>query len=107
MEKTKEITKKYQFTPLNNIIAKKLKDEQFRKSFSEETNRLQLAHEIKTLRQKRKMTQEEVAAKAEMPQSVVARLESGTHSFSITTLHKIARVFDKQISLVEHTQNRR
>lgn len=107
MKKTKEIEKKYRFTPLNNIIAKKLKHEQFRKSFFEETARLQLAHEIKTLRQKRKMTQGEVAAKAEMPQSVVARLESGTHSFSMATLHKIARVFDKQIGLVEQTQNRR
>ena len=42
---------------------------------------------------------EEVAIKADMPQSVIARIESGTHSFSISTLHKIAGVFDKHISL--------
>lgn len=98
---------KYNFTPLNKIIGKKLKNERFRKSFSEETNRLQLAHEIKTLRQKRRMTQKEVAAKADMPQSVVARIESGTHSFSVATLNKIATAFDKKIGFVEHAQNRR
>jgi len=97
---------KYQFTSLDNVIAKKLKNKQFRKSFSEETSRLQLAHEIRTLRQKRKMTQAEVAAKTDMPQSVIARIESGTHSFSIATLHKIARVFDRQVGLVGQTQNR-
>lgn len=103
----KEHTIKYTFTPLDAVIEKKLKNKQFRKSFSEETSRLQLAHEIKALRQKRKMTQGQVAAKASMPQSVIARIESGTHSFSITTLYKIAMVFDKQIGLVEHAQNRR
>jgi DNA-binding XRE family transcriptional regulator len=106
MKNLKTITK-YNFTPLNKIIGKKLKNEQFRKSFTEETSRLQLAQEIKTLRQKRKMTQKEVAVKADMPQSVVARIESGTHSFSVTTLSKIATAFNKKIGFVEHAQNRR
>ena len=103
----KKQIKKHNFTSLDKLIQKKLKKESFRSSFSEEMGRLQLAHKIKTLRQKRKMTQKEVAEKADMPQSVIARIESGSHSFSIVTLHKIARVFDKQISLVDQTQNRR
>ncbi len=96
----KKINKKYHFTLLDTVISRRLKSEQFRKSFSEEMSRLQLAHEIKALRRKKRMTQEEVATKADMPQSVIARIESGTHSFSISTLYKIARVFDKQIGLV-------
>lgn len=103
----KKSTTKYNFTPLHKIIGKRLKNEQFRKSFSEEMSRLQLAHEIRMLRQKRKMTQGEVAAKADMPQSVIARMESGTHSFSIATLHRVAKVFDRQVGLVGQTQNRR
>ncbi len=98
---------KYNFTPLNRLIGKKLKNEQFRKSFTEEASRLQLAHEIKALREKQKMTQKEVAAKADMPQSVIARIESGGHSVSVATLHKIAIVFNKHIGLVGNTQNRR
>ncbi len=96
----KIISTKYNFIPLDTIIGGKLKNKQFRTSFSEEMGRLRLAHEIKALRQKRRMTQEEVALKADMPQSVVARIESGTHSFSLTTLHKIAQVFDKEVGLV-------
>ncbi|MDO8469797.1 MAG: helix-turn-helix transcriptional regulator [bacterium] len=96
----KKIAKKYNSISLDAVIKEKLKSERFRKTFSEEMSRLQLAHEIKTLRQERKMTQKEVAAKADMPQSVIARIESGTHSFSIATLHKIANVFDKQVGLV-------
>jgi|SRR3989338_10180923 len=91
---------KYNFVPLDTIVKEKLKNKQFRTSFSVEMGRLRLAHEIKALRQKRKMTQEDVALKADMPQSVVARIESGTHSFSITTLHKIARVFNKKVGFV-------
>src|SRR3989344_6045895 len=97
---TRKVNKQYQFISLDNIIAKRSKRGKFRRTFSEEMSRLQLAHEIKAMRQKKRMTQEEVAIKADMPQSVIARIESGTHSFSISTLHKIARVFDKQIGLV-------
>ena len=91
---------KYKFISLDNVIAKRIKRGNFRKLFSEEISRLKLAHEIKAMRQKKRMTQEEVAIKADMPQSVIARIESGAHGFSISTLHKIARVFDKQIGLV-------
>ena len=71
----KTTSAKYSFTPLGTIIRKGIKSEKFRKSFSVEISRLRLAHEIKALRQKRKMTQGEVAFKADMPQSVVARIE--------------------------------
>lgn len=103
----KKTATQYHFTSLNAVIAKRIKSAQFRKAFSEEAGKLQLAHEIKTLRQRRNMTQKQVALRADMPQSVIARIESGTHSVSITTLHKIARVFNKHVGLVEYTQNHR
>ncbi len=89
------------FIPLSTTINRKLRNPRFRQVFSEEISRLKLAHDIKTLRQQRKMTQEQVAAATDMPQSVIARIESGAHSFSIATLHRIARVFDRQIGLVK------
>ncbi|MBI2623626.1 MAG: helix-turn-helix transcriptional regulator [Candidatus Liptonbacteria bacterium] len=100
-------TTKKDFVSLSAIIARRSKSERFRSAFSEEDARLKLASELKVLRREKRMTQEEVAAKAEMPQSVIARIESGTHNFSLTTLHRIAEVFDKEIGFVEHTQNRR
>jgi len=90
----------YTFTPLSDFIAENMKDKRFKKAYTEEISRLQLAYEIKMLRQKKGMTQEQVAKKAKMPQSVVARLESGSRGFSIATLHKIAKVFDREIGLV-------
>jgi ribosome-binding protein aMBF1 (putative translation factor) len=96
----KTIAKKNNFVPLSEILTEKLKDARFKKLYSEEFSRLQLAHDIRSLRQKRGMTQEQVAEKAKMPQSVVARLESGSRGFSIGTLHKIAKVFDREIGLV-------
>jgi len=55
----RKTNKKYQFIPLDSVIAKRIKNNAFRRSFSEEISRLQLAHEIKALRQKKRMTQEE------------------------------------------------
>jgi DNA-binding XRE family transcriptional regulator len=92
---------KLKFTPLSKTIERKLRSPRFREAYYEEMSRLQLAHEIKALRKEKKLTQEQVAEKTQMPQSVIARIESGTHSFSVATLHKIARVFDRQIGLVE------
>ncbi len=98
LRKNKEVVK---FTPLSAVIMERKKNPEFRKAFTEEMSRIKLAHEIRTLREKRHMTQGEVAEKAEMPRSVIARIESGTHNFSIATLHKIASVFDREIRLVE------
>ena len=46
------------------------------------------------------MTQAAVAREADMPQSVIARLESGTHSVSVATLSKVANALGKQVELV-------
>jgi len=97
MKKTNQVHK---FISLDEIVEKKISNKQFRKEYTEELSRLRLAHEIKSLREKKKMTQAEVAERAGMPQSVIARIESGSHSFSIGTLHRLAGVFNKKISLI-------
>lgn len=88
------------FVPLEKILTKKLKNKEFKKAYFEELSRLHLVHEIKTLRTQKRMTQAQVAAKAKMPQSVVARIESGSRGFSIATLHKIAAVFNREVGLI-------
>jgi DNA-binding XRE family transcriptional regulator len=103
----KNNAEKIKFIPLEKVIQKKLKSGKFKKSFYKEIGRLQLAHDIKVLRQKKGMTQKQIAAKADMPQSVIARLESGNHNVSATTLYKIADALDKQIGFIEPAQNRR
>ena len=95
----KKITKK-EFVPLSHILEKKMKNKKFRELFSEAITRRMLAGELKTLRAAQKMTQQQVAAKAKMPQSVIARIESGNHSASLATLQQIASVFHKRIGFV-------
>jgi len=56
--------------------------------------------QIRELRVTKKLTQKMVAKRAKMPQSVVARLESGEHSFSLDTLQRLAFVYGKEVRLV-------
>ena len=62
--------------------------------------RILMAGEITDARKKSKMTQAEVAKKAKMPQSVIARIESGRHSVSLGTLNRIAHALGKKVQLV-------
>ena len=62
--------------------------------------RLKLSYQLRQMRIAKKLTQKMVAKRAQMPQSVLARLESGTHSFSLGTLDRVARVFNKKVQLV-------
>ena len=75
------------------------KSQTFQDAYNEELIRLRLAHQIKKIRLGKCLTQKEVAVKAQMPQSVIARIESGTHSFSLGTLNRIAKVFNKEVEL--------
>ncbi len=80
----------------------KLKDQskEYQREYKKEIARLTLIRQIREFRLAKKLTQKTVAKRAHMPQSVVARLESGEHSFSLDTLQRIASVFDKQVQLV-------
>ena len=93
--------KKNKFVSFEEVLAEQMKLPGFREGFSAEINRLRLSYQIKMLRKKNNLTQRQVAAKAKMPQSVIARLESGTHGVSLDTLYKIADVFGKQVGFVE------
>lgn len=75
----------------------KAKSPAFRKAYDEEMARIRLVRQMRELRISKKMTQKALAQKADMPQSVIARIESGTHSFSLDTLQRIAKAFNKEI----------
>lgn len=84
----------------NTILKKELKSKKFEDFYNEEITRLKLSNKIKELRTKKKMTQESFAQKVNMPQSVIARVESGKHTISLSTLDKIAHALGKKIELV-------
>ena len=97
MKKNTKNIKTYSF---NEVFGKKLKSKKFQEAYNEELARLKIAHQIKEMRLKKKLTQKDVAEKVKMPQSVIARIESGTHSYSLGTLYRVAHAFKKEIKLV-------
>lgn len=96
--KTKD-NKILKFYTTEEVFKKSAKSEVFRNAYNEELIRLKLAHQIKKIRLESNLTQKALAGKAQMPQSVIARIESGTHSFSLGTLNRIAKVFNKEVEL--------
>ena len=83
----------------NEVLKKYSKSKTFVESYNEELNRLRLAKQIKDIREKSKMSQTQLSEKINMPQSVIARIESGRHSVSLSTLSKIAIGLGKEIVL--------
>lgn len=97
----KELRKKgLIFYTHDEVFKDRMKSKKFERAYQEEIARLNLVRQIRELRLAKKLTQKAVAKKANMPQSVVARLESGEHAFSLDTLQRIAYVFDKEVQLV-------
>jgi DNA-binding XRE family transcriptional regulator len=92
--------KTLKFYTSDEVFTKASKSKAFVDAYNEELVRLRLVGEIKKLRLSKKLTQQNLAQKAQMPQSVIARIESGEHSFSIGTLNRIAKVFKKEVQLV-------
>ncbi|KKQ87985.1 MAG: XRE family transcriptional regulator [Parcubacteria group bacterium GW2011_GWF2_38_8] len=96
--KTKK-NKILKFYTAKEVFKKSSKSEAFRDAYHEELVRLKLVQQIKKNRLENNLTQKALAGKAQMSQSVIARIESGTHSFSLGTLNRIAKVFNKEVEL--------
>lgn len=94
---TKKELKWYTF---EETFSKVLKSKKHKKAYEEELARRRLAFSVRKTREAKRLTQAAVAQKINMPQSVIARLESGTHSVSVDTLSKVAHALGKQVDLV-------
>lgn len=91
---------KYKTKTFDEVLREACKSESFKRAYNEELTRLRLAKEVRSLRTKKHLTQEGVAEKAGMPQSVIARIESGGRSVSVDTLGRIAYALGKEVHLV-------
>ena len=84
----------------DDLLAKELKNKEFRQAFEHDQERRALARQIRATRMVRKLTQQSVAKKASMPQSAIARLESGDHGVSLDTLSRVAHALGKRVEIV-------
>jgi predicted transcriptional regulator len=75
-----------------------LKNKKVREEYEKLLPEYELSRSIIEQRLKKKMTQEEVARKAGMPQSTISRIEGLTHGLpKISTLKKIANALDAKV----------
>lgn len=75
-----------------------LKNKNVRKEYEKLLPEYELARSIIEQRQRKKMTQEQVAKKAGMPQATISRVEGLTHGLpKLSTLKKIADALDAKV----------
>ena len=97
--KTKN-NRKLKFLTSDEVFSKHTRSKKFREGYHEENARLALVKQVKELRKGEKITQKELARRAKMPQSAIARIEKGEKGFTIGTISRIAEVFGKEIKLI-------
>jgi len=85
---------------LDQVFKKASKTKAFQEGRSAELTRIRIAQKVRETRLAKRLTQGDVAKRASMPQSVIARLESGEHGVSVETLSRIASVLGKELQLV-------
>lgn len=79
-------------------IKELLKNKAARKEYEKLFPEYELARSIIEQRLKKKMTQEDIAARAGIPQSTVSRIEKLTHGLpKLATLKKIAKALDAKL----------
>ncbi|MEW6276772.1 MAG: helix-turn-helix transcriptional regulator [Bacillota bacterium] len=86
-------------TTFKDHLKEQLKDPAFRQAWEESELNYQIARALIKLRLDLNLTQQELARKAGVPQSVIARLESGRHLPSLRSLEKIVKKLGLQVKL--------
>ena len=77
-----------------------MKNPKFKEAYDALEPEYQMANAIIKARISKKMTQTEVAEKAGVSRTVIARLESGTTNPTLDTLSRVAGVLGKELRLV-------
>lgn len=76
-------------------LKEKLRDKEYRKAHVGSLTRHWLAFQVRRLREQRGWSQSELAARAGMQQSTIARLENPNyHGLSLSTMLRLADAFD-------------
>lgn len=81
----------------NNYFYKLQKNKEYKKLLKEEKEMLDISLQIIQARKKRKITQVELAKRVDMPQSQIARIESGNHNVTIGTLNRVASALNLKV----------
>lgn len=84
---------------LQDHIKESLKDPEFKKEWENSEAEYQISRALIAARIKRKISQEELAKKANTTQAVISRLENMTANPSVRLLQKIAQALNLKLKL--------
>ena len=81
------------------ISRKDAKSPGFKSSVEEELENLKIGEESRQLRLSSGMTQEELAKQMSTTKSAISRLENHSESVRLSTIEKVAKVFNKKVEI--------
>lgn len=85
---------------MDEKLKKKMYERRFRRAFAESVLDEALALQIRTIREKRQMSQQALAKITRMTQTAISRIESADYGrWSISTLKRLARALDLPLSV--------
>lgn len=84
---------------LNRYVSERSEDPNFRKEWEESKTEYELARRIIQLRKARGITQEDLARLMRTKQSAISRIENGDQNITLSTLKKLATVFNEPIKI--------
>lgn len=88
------------WTTFTDYKKKALKDTEFKAAYDALEPEYQLAKSMIEARLAKKLTQEELAKKAGVTQTTIARIESGINNPTIATVNRVAGALGKELKLV-------
>ncbi|MFA5030326.1 MAG: helix-turn-helix transcriptional regulator [Patescibacteria group bacterium] len=83
----------------DNYFQRFKNDKEYQRHYKEASEMLEIAIQVAGARKKKKITQVELANRIGMPQSQIARLESGNHNVTLETLNKVASALDLKVTV--------
>ena len=81
-----------------DYLNEQLQDPEFKKEFENETTKLESAIALTKARRDSGLSQRDLSTISDVPQSTIARIESGSNT-SIDTLTKIANALGKKLNV--------
>lgn len=85
---------------MDEKLKKKMSDREYRRAFAEGFLDDSLALQIRTLREKRQLSQDDLAERTGMKQATISRIENSEYGrWTISTLKRLARALDLPLSV--------
>lgn len=85
----------------NNFFNKFKRDKEYQRYYKEASALLDIALQIAETRKKKNITQVQLAKKIGMPQSQIARIESGNHNVTVGTLNRVASALNLRLKVAD------